>query len=93
MNENIKASPPLFPLGQVVATPGALELGIDFMPYPAMHQRGYWGDVCQEDWGENDLSVKQGFRILSAYEVENGRFWVITEHDRSVTTVLLPDEY
>ena len=93
MDDNTKTGPPLFPLGQIVATPGALALGIDFIPYLAMHQRGYWGDVSQEDWQENDFSVKNGFRILSVYVVENGRFWVITEHDRSVTTVLRPDEY
>jgi hypothetical protein len=85
--------PALFPLGQVVATPGALGLEVDFMPYLVMHQRGYWGDVGPEDWQENDLSVKQGFRILSAYETGNGRIWIITESDRSVTTILRPDEY
>ena len=93
MDDNTKTGPPLFPLGQIVATPGALALGIDFIPYLAMHQRGYWGDVSQEDWQENDFSVKNGFRILSAYGEGNGRFWVITEHDRSVTTILRPDEY
>jgi len=46
-----------------------------------------------EDWQENDLSVKEGFRILSAYVVANGRFWIITEHDRSSITVLRPEEY
>lgn len=84
---------PLFPLGKVVATPGAMALKVDFRPYLAMHQCGFWGDVCPEDWQENDLSVKQGFRILSAYVVSNGRFWIITESDRSSTTVLLPEEY
>lgn len=92
MNNNTTI-PALFPLGQIVATPGALALEVDFVPYLAMHQCGYWGDVCQEDWQENDLSVKEGFRILSAYDTGNGRIWIITEHDRSVTTVLLPDEY
>lgn len=58
-----------------------------------MHQCGFLVDVGPEDWQENDLSVKEGFRILSAYVVANGRFWVITEHDRSSTTVLLPEEY
>jgi hypothetical protein len=91
--EKTKMSKGLFDLGTVVATPGALALGIDFTPYLAMHQRGYWGDVCQEDWQENDLSVKEGFRILSAYKTEQGKIWIITEHDRSATTVLLPAEY
>jgi hypothetical protein len=84
---------PLFPLGRIVVTPGALALSVDFHPYLAMHQQGYWGDISQEDWQENDLSVKNGFRILSVYEVENGRFWVITENDRSITTILRPEEY
>ena len=86
-------SAPLFTLGEVVATPGAMALEVDFRPYLAMHRCGFLGDVNPEDWQENDLSVKQGFRILSAYVVANGRFWIITEHDRSSTTVLLPEEY
>ena len=92
-NVNHTTGPALFPLGQIVATPGAMALEVDFIPYLALHQRGSWGDVCQEDWQENDLSVKEGFRILSAYETGNGRIWIITEHDRSCTTVLLPEEY
>ena len=90
-------SKPLFDLGQIVATPGALALGVDFSVYLGMHQRGYWGDVCQEDWQENDLSVKEGFRILSAYKIEQGdkqnKIYIVTEHDRSITTVLTPAEY
>lgn len=88
-----RQSAPLFPLGKVVATPGAMALEVDFRPYLAMHQCGFWGDVESEDWQENDLSVKEGFRILSAYVVVNGRFWIITEHNRSITTILLPSEY
>lgn len=91
--KNLNTTKPLFPLGRVVATPGALALEVDFQPYIKQHQRGYWGELCQEDWQENDLSVKQGFRILSAYDVGDGRIWIITEHDRSVTTILLPEEY
>jgi hypothetical protein len=50
--------------------------------------------VCPEDWAENDLSVREGFRILSAYTLKSGvKIWVITEADRSVTTILLPEEY
>jgi len=89
-NQQAKA---LFPLGQVVATPGAVALGVDFLPYLAMHSRGYWGDVGQEDWEENDLSVKEGYRILSAYNTPGGKIWIITESDGSVTTVLRPEEY
>lgn len=83
----------LFELGQIVATPGALNLGINIMPYLTMHASGYWGDLCQKDWQENDLSVKRGFRILSSYETRSGKVWIITEADRTVTTILLPAEY
>ncbi len=84
---------PLFALGRVVVTPGALGMGCNFTPFLAMHQCGLWGEVGQEDWQENDLSVKEGFRLLSAYVVESRRFWIITEWDRSITTILLPSEY
>ena len=58
------------------------------------HQHGDWGDLCQEDKAENELSVQEGFRILSSYHDRNEiKFWVITEADRSTTTVLLPDDY
>ena len=90
---NVAGERPLFPLGRVVATPGALALGCDFRPYLAMHQRGYWGEVCQEDWQENQLAVSQGLRILSVYVYQGSRFWILTEADRSVTTVLLGSEY
>lgn len=86
-------SQPLFDLGQIVATPGALALEVNFAPYLGMHQRGFWGDICQADWQENDLSVKEGYRILSAYETGKGKIWIISEADRSVTSILLPSEY
>ena len=58
------------------------------------HVTGDWGDLDDEDKIENELSVKEGFRILSAYKLETGaKVWVITEWDRSVTTILLPTEY
>ena len=58
------------------------------------HQTGDWGDLYDEDKKENELSVKEGFRILSAYKLETGvKVWVITEWDRSATTILLPNEY
>ncbi len=90
---DVSGSQPLFPLGRIAATPGALSLDCNFTPYLAMHECGLWGDLEQEDWEENDLSVKEGFRILSAYVHQGRRFWIITEHDRSLTTVLLPSEY
>lgn len=58
------------------------------------HARGDWGDVGQEDWKANDLALQEGTRILSAYKSSEGiKFWIITEADRSSTTVLLPEEY
>lgn len=90
---DVSGTRPLFPLGRIVATPGALGLECDFTPYLAMHECGLWGEIGQEDWQENDLSVKAGYRILSAYVYQSRRFWIVTEADRSVTTVLLPSEY
>ena len=58
------------------------------------HRRGDWGDLKDEDKEENEASLREGFRILSAYVSETGiRFWIITEADRSSTCVLLPEEY
>jgi hypothetical protein len=85
---------PLFSLGQILATPGALALGVDFYPYLLRHQCGDWGDLGREDQAENDFSVTHGLRVLSAYHTPDGvKFWIITEADRSATTVLLPSEY
>lgn len=89
---------PRFALGQVVATPGALDALKEAKQQPAeflgRHVSGDWGEVPPEDAAENELSVKQGFRILSAYTLKTGvKIWVITEADRSATTLLLPSEY
>ena len=88
----------LFELGQTFATPGALEALEDAQQLPSeflsRHINGDWGDVDKEDATENELSVKEGFRILSAYKTRKGvKLWVITEADRSATTILLPSEY
>jgi hypothetical protein len=90
---DVSTASPLFPLGRIVVTPGALDIGCNFTPYLAMHECGLWGEVGEEDWQENDLSVKEGYRILSAYVFESRRFWIISEADRSATSVLLPEEY
>lgn len=93
------ASPkrPLFSLGAVVATPGALDLlnrhGTNAASLLARHQYGDFGTLGADDIRENLLSIENGFRILSAYEIAGERIWVITEADRSVTTLLLPSEY
>ena len=58
------------------------------------HAAGDWGDVCEADRRENELSVNQRLRLLSVYRDRNGvKFWIITEADRSATTVLLPEDY
>ncbi len=89
---------PLFRLGQVVLTPGAIraleEARLCPWDFLARHSAGDWGDLDEEDWHLNDEAVKDGSRILSAYLTAKGeRVWVITEADRSVTTLLLPSEY
>lgn len=84
-------------LGQVLATPGALKLlseaGEDAFGYLARHATGDWGELCEHDRRVNELSLRHGWRVLSSYAVGDGRIWVITEADRSVTTILLPEEY
>ena len=87
-----------FPLGRTVATPGALdalkEAGEDPTSYLDRHITGDWGDVPPEDAAENELSIRKGFRILSAYMLSTEvKIWVLTEADRSSTTILLPEEY
>lgn len=88
----------MFPLGMVVMTPGAAallaECGIEARDIIKRHQAGDWGELYPEDCKLNDDAVKYGERILSAYKLGAGhRLWIITEADRSVTTLLLPSEY
>ena len=87
-----------FLLGQIVATPGALtallQADQEATEFLSRHQHGDWGDVPPEDKKENDFSVLNNFRILSAYTLTTGvTIWIITESDRSVTTILLPQDY
>ena len=96
--EQPPTSEPLFPLGQIVATPGAMEslkaAGQDPLELLLRHVAGDWSELDEHDRRENKLSVEKGFRILSAYTLDTGeKVWVITEADRSVTTILLPSEY
>jgi hypothetical protein len=89
---------PLFPAGQIVATPSALALleqaNKSPLEFLSRHLRGDWGDLCQDDKTENELSLKHGFRLMSSYRVNETEMpWVITEPDRSATTILLPSEY
>jgi hypothetical protein len=88
----------LFPLGQIVATPGALA-ALERAKQPATcflvrHATGDWGTLAPEDVAENECSIVHGFRLLSSYETDTCEEpWIITEADRSTTTLLLPDEY
>ena len=101
-----------FPLGQIVATPGALELlqetGFSAAALISRHVHGDWGDLCEEDRAENEFAVSRRLRILSCYRLVDAErlaatpremrsslptLLVITEADRSVTTLLLPSDY
>ena len=85
-----------FPLGRLVATPNAVENipNPDILAALQRHLTGDWGDVDEPDRQENELSLKEGFRLLSVYRSARGvKFWIITEADRSATTVLLPKDY
>jgi hypothetical protein len=91
-------TPRRFPLGRIVATPGALEAleeaGETPYSFLARHVSGDWGEVDEHDSQENELSVIQGLRLLSAYTLSTStKLWIITEADRSATTLLLPSEY
>ena len=88
----------LFALGQLVATPGALTAlemnGKGCTEYLERHIQGDWGDLCEEDARANAEALKLGLRLMSVYRMEDGeKLWVITEADRSATTLLLPEEY
>lgn len=98
-------SAPLFPLGQIVATPGALNAVSCVFALDGLllrHASGDWGCVDPEDAETNRFALAEGLRILSAYPIDPDKpcagygdncLWIITEADRSVTTILLPDEY
>ena len=94
----MKCAKALFPLGQIVATPGAIDALARANQQPqdflARHVAGDWGEVGREDQDENEYSLQHGFRLLSSYRTAVGeKLWLITEADRSATTLLLPDEY
>ncbi|MGJ0514247.1 MAG: hypothetical protein ACR65O_00680 [Methylomicrobium sp.] len=98
MTNNTNQQNPQFELGQVVATPGALaklnEAGIAAAELLYRHHRGDWGDLEPEDIAENNAALKRGSRLFSSYQITNTiKIWIITEADRSVTTLLLPSEY
>jgi len=89
---------PRFPLGQLLTTPGACrameDAGQDPMELFHRHQCGHWGIVCREDWCANEAALIDGTRLLSSYRLVTGvTIWIITEASRSVSTILLPEEY
>lgn len=99
-NQTVVALPitPLFPLGEVVSTPGALEAmqSANVSPLALLHRhlRGDWGNLDKHDKHLNDCALKDGSRIFSAYDLTPTiKVWLITEADRSATTFLLPSEY
>ena len=94
----VSERPSVLELGFVVATPGALRAletaGQSADEFIARHEAGDWGELGEADCDENELSLREGFRILSAYTLRTGvKIWIITEADRSATTLLLPEEY
>ena len=85
-----------FDLGWTLSTPHVLDAVPKAEIFAALqrHQNCDWGDVCPQDKWANDRAVKGGERLLSVYHSKDGvKFWIITEWDRSATTVLLPEDY
>lgn len=84
-----------FEIGQLVATTGATETYTqnELLQYLARHRQGDWGDMCDEDKKANEDALEYGERLMSCYEEDGKKLWIITEYDRSVTTLLLPSEY
>ena len=96
MSTKIKPLVAMFAVGQLHATPGVLEKidEDDFFNCFVRHLAGDWGDLDEHDWKANDDAIEYGSRIISAYDDRRGnRFWIITEADRSSTTILLPQEH
>ena len=98
INTNQQASVVRFALGQTVITPGAKEAletaGQTATEFLLRHMSGDWGELSDDDLQENELSLEQGFWLFSRYQTSTGeRLWIITEADRSATTILLPIEY
>ena len=87
---------PLFEMGRLLITPGALEKinRDDVLRCLGRHSRGDWGELDEEDWLTDQHALKHGGRLFSVYRSQdNERFYIITEADRSATSILLPDEY
>jgi hypothetical protein len=83
-------------MGQIVSTPNAMSTldAQDVQAAIGRHSQGDWGDLCEEDRQTNERALSDGLRLFSRFQDRHGtKFYIITEADRSVTTVLLPDEY
>lgn len=90
------SSPQKFELGRLLATPHALDIlnPDDVHNAVSRHSSGDWGDLCEEDLQANQFALDENLRLLSVYQDRSGtKFWIITEADRSATTVLLPEDY
>ena len=86
----------ILPMGRTVVSANASNILSDADINTALHRhrRGDWGEVGQSDWKTNDDAIKHGERVLLAYtSTDNEKFWIITERDRSYTTVLMPSDY
>ena len=97
MSQTWMARVPLFGLGQVVATPAAIDFcevnAVDPLTFIRRHCHGDFGDMDREDIAANTQAIKSGARVFSSYRVGTKKVWVITEADRSSTCILLPEEY
>lgn len=98
MSDNSEVGAPLFALGQVIATPAALnaiaEFGLSPLALIHRHVTSDWGDLGSEDQHSNLVAIRSGLRIFSSYQLNaTTKIWIITEADRSSTTLLLPVEY
>jgi len=98
MNTQPNHQQPLFRLGTVLITPGAIlalvEANQSALALLECHAYGDWGDLATEDWQANDQALTEGSRLFSAYTLTTGvRIWIISEWDRSATTLMLPSEY
>jgi hypothetical protein len=90
----------VFCIGNLVATRGVayeMQENSDFEKFVrksfSRHASGDWGDICEEDKASNDYALEHGERLFSAYKSDNNQIWIITEWDRSATTILFPEEY
>ncbi len=96
MNSEMNLANSKFPLGRLVATSNAVSQlsPADVAAGIGRHASGDWGEVCEEDHASNEEALVDGIRLMSVYTSSNGiKFWIITEWDRSITTVLLPEDY